>query len=554
MKTSRFQIFYLSFIFLLLSNLSFRGGFFVQVQAVQQKSEESLEKDLLKTQTETSAEFQNETENIKKTKKNSKKSLRILKSDESENSFILTPQEEVSKKTGLSPIASKPYNREDGFEIGIVSEVLGYQAKQEKQVQGLDSEPVIHSSFKENVKSYQSSGNISLYFSHRFSDLKLIDRRFVTIFNSKIRLDDGNFYKKSTYEKKDSVNLELEFAYLDFLFYPYFNLRIGHQPLPIGLVGSYNEPSSFLSVRVPEVERLIIPERWHENGIQIWGGNLYSTRPFFRYSIGGYTSLSALKEDGSSNFNPKNFISEGVQNKQSVNGENIAFATDIDFFLPFNTTVGGSFFVGNTTKKDDSSQTEPRNKRGNHSKTNLKLQSIHPLHAYLWTAQLKSEVSFLILKALFTQGILPNAYKLPKKDQQIRELDRQQQIEQSDESQRVEDLEEIEPASSNSKLSGPGRVAQGYYVSLGIDFFKFFDQTKENGKFVLFGRFSEYNTHYKVNRSVLKDKRLYKNVITAGWMYTPKKEHLRIKLNFQRHENYYTEKKFILEGSVSVSF
>lgn len=65
--------------------------------------------------------------------------------------------------------------------------------------------------------------------------------------------------------------IELEFAYLDFLVTPAFNLRAGNMLMPVGPLNEFHEPPLFYSVERPYVQTYIIPMTWQEGGVGAFG-------------------------------------------------------------------------------------------------------------------------------------------------------------------------------------------------------------------------------------------------------------------------------------------
>ncbi|MFZ5863936.1 MAG: hypothetical protein ACOYXR_13985 [Nitrospirota bacterium] len=65
--------------------------------------------------------------------------------------------------------------------------------------------------------------------------------------------------------------IELEFAYVDFLITPAFNVRAGSMLMPVGPLNEFHEPPLFYSVERPYVQRTIIPTSWQEGGVGLFG-------------------------------------------------------------------------------------------------------------------------------------------------------------------------------------------------------------------------------------------------------------------------------------------
>ncbi len=68
-----------------------------------------------------------------------------------------------------------------------------------------------------------------------------------------------------------ATEIELEFAYLDFLVTPAFNVRAGSMLMPVGPLNEFHEPTLFYSVERPYVQNAIIPPSWQEGGVGVFG-------------------------------------------------------------------------------------------------------------------------------------------------------------------------------------------------------------------------------------------------------------------------------------------
>lgn len=94
------------------------------------------------------------------------------------------------------------------------------------------------------------------YFGYRFNDW--------VIMNAEIEFEHGA-------NAEDGGEVVLEFMYLDFLLSQEANIRLGHVLVPMGLINLRHEPILFNTVQRPEVEKLLIPSTWHENGALVYG-------------------------------------------------------------------------------------------------------------------------------------------------------------------------------------------------------------------------------------------------------------------------------------------
>jgi len=147
---------------------------------------------------------------------------------------------------GLGPAASKVYRTADGLSIGGYGEML-YQSFDGTRDDGSPSGRDDRLDFLRAV----------VYFGYKWSDEWL--------FNSEIEFEHA--------EAGDGENGEVavEFAYLERRIRPEVNVRAGLLLLPMGLVNELHEPTVFLGARRPEVERVILPTTWRENGLGLVG-------------------------------------------------------------------------------------------------------------------------------------------------------------------------------------------------------------------------------------------------------------------------------------------
>ncbi|MBK8201215.1 MAG: hypothetical protein IPK68_02420 [Bdellovibrionales bacterium] len=157
------------------------------------------------------------------------------------------------------------------------------------------------------------------------------------IFNSRFSFENtGSEVHAAGSSQKGQTRVEV--AYLDLLYTPRINLRVGQQFIPLGLVNPRQDGLSFYSVHRPEIETYIIPSPWSENGITLWGneGELH-------YQLAAYNSLSGKY------FTEGTFIRGGRQNGQLAKAENLAGVGRLDLISSWG-TIGISAFVGSTSQ------------------------------------------------------------------------------------------------------------------------------------------------------------------------------------------------------------
>jgi len=159
-----------------------------------------------------------------------------------------------------------------------------------------------------------------LYTGYKYNDRVL--------FNSEIEFEHGN----TALGGEASV----EFAYLDFLATKNVGVRTGLLLIPMGLVNEQHEPTTYLTARRSTVENAIIPTTWREMGAGVFGEHgPVSWRAYAVNSIRG----DRFTAGG---------VRGGRQKGANAQIEDIALTGRLDY-EPFDgTTIGGSFFSGNT--------------------------------------------------------------------------------------------------------------------------------------------------------------------------------------------------------------
>lgn len=165
-----------------------------------------------------------------------------------------------------------------------------------------------------------------LYAGYKFTDRIL--------FNSEIEFEHAS---TSATESSGGGSVALEFATLDFLLADWANLRAGLVLVPMGFINKIHEPPYFFGVNRPEVERVLIPATWRENGAGLFG-NIGSSLQYEAYVING--------------FNAEGFRASGVrggrQNGNRALAEHLAFVGKLDWQATDSLLIGGSAYYGNS--------------------------------------------------------------------------------------------------------------------------------------------------------------------------------------------------------------
>ncbi len=214
---------------------------------------------------------------------------------------------------GLGPAASKIYRTDRGLSIGGYGELL-YQNFDGERDNGAESGRTDTFDLLRGV----------LYFGYKFNDRWLL--------NTEIE-----------YEHAGS-EVSVEFAYLDYLWRPEASLRAGLLLVPMGFINELHEPTVFLGANRPDVERLIIPTTWRENGFGLFGeaGPVsYRTYVVNGFRGAGFTAAG---------------LRGGRQKGNQAKAEDFAWVGRLDFTGVPGLLVGGSAYVGDSGQDLKTSQ------------------------------------------------------------------------------------------------------------------------------------------------------------------------------------------------------
>jgi hypothetical protein len=198
---------------------------------------------------------------------------------------------------GLGPAASKVYHAERGISIGGYGEV-------------------VYQNFSSSRPSEVDLLRAVLYFGYKF------DNQWVL--NSEVEYEHGG------------ETVEVEFAYLDYLWRPQASFRAGRLLLPVGFLNELHEPTVYLGAKRPDVETIVIPSTWRENGFGLFG----HAGPF---SYRAYV-LAGLKAEGFTDLGIREGRQEGIESK----ADDIAWVGRLDYTGLPGILVGGSAYAGDS--------------------------------------------------------------------------------------------------------------------------------------------------------------------------------------------------------------
>jgi outer membrane murein-binding lipoprotein Lpp len=211
---------------------------------------------------------------------------------------------------GVGPAASKVYGKK-GVSIGGYGEFVYQNFGGSRQ----DGEP---SGLRDQVDLVRAV----LYFGYKFDDRWILN----------MELEAEHAVTAS--DKGGEV--EVEFAYLDYLFSRPLRARAGLVLIPMGLVNELHEPPTFPGALRPDVEQRLIPSTWRELGAGFYGDT-------GRFSYRLY-AVNGLNSGGYS----AGGIREGSQEGSEAAAENWALTGRLDWTPVAGALIGASFFSGNS--------------------------------------------------------------------------------------------------------------------------------------------------------------------------------------------------------------
>jgi hypothetical protein len=275
--------------------------------------------------------------------------------------FTVPEDLELTSFSGLGPAASKVYKRESGLSIGGYGEVRLRSFLN----QGDDNNDDVFDALR-----------AVLYVGYKFNDKWVL--------NSELEFEHGG--------DGGGGSVSTEFLTIDYLHRDELSLRAGLLLIPMGFINEIHEPTFFFGAERPEIERLILPSTWRENGAGVFG--TVADRFHYRaYVVNGF--------DG------QDFSSSGLRGGRQKGSRAIsndfAFVARADVDVVDGLLVGGSVYTGQTGQEREFTSSIDGSQR---DLPDAQL-TIYELHAqykrYGWS-----------LRALWTQAFLDEAGKLSR--------------------------------------------------------------------------------------------------------------------------------------------
>ncbi|MDX1632234.1 MAG: hypothetical protein R3234_10255 [Thermoanaerobaculia bacterium] len=201
---------------------------------------------------------------------------------------------------GYGPAASKIYRTEEGLSIGGYGEM-------------------IYESVDGGTDEFDFLRGI-VYFGYKFNDRWL--------FNSEIEFEHASTGADGS--------ASVEFAYLDYLHRPAFNVRAGLLLVPMGFINELHEPTVFLGAQRPVTESVIIPTTWRENGFGLFGE--IGPVSYRSYVVNGLEGAE-FSAGG---------LRGGRQKGSKALADDFAWVTRADYGPVPGLQLGGSFYLGDS--------------------------------------------------------------------------------------------------------------------------------------------------------------------------------------------------------------
>jgi len=369
--------------------------------------------------------------------------------DKSKLGQILPEKAELKSQWGMGPAASSVYNVKQGLSLGGYGEGT-------------------FRSFVEDASGKKDTADLLRlvsYVGYKFSDS--------IIFNSEIEFEHATTSGIGGESGKDQGEVSVEFGYLDFLGSKELNARIGLLLVPMGFVNEMHEPPFYHGVRRPDVEQVIIPSTWRENGFGVFGeAEAAGTLSYRAYLVNGLRA-SRFSDTG---------IRSSRQNGNRSLFEDVALTGRLDYSPDSapGLLVGGAGWVGNSGQDEEFVGEKPDART-----------LIGELHAQYRNQQLE-------LRALGAWGSIDDAETL-----------------------------------SAGLQKTIGDRFNGWYCEAAYDILPHFSESGHY--FAPFVRYESYDTHDSVPSGFERNESLGKEVYTIGLTYKPIPD-VVLKVDYRNYE------------------
>ncbi len=153
-------------------------------------------------------------------------------------------------------------------------------------------------------------------------------------------------------EVEKGGEVAIEQFHITRMIHPSFNVRVGHVVLPVGRNNKSHEPIFFFGTTRPEGETTIIPNTWHETGVEFFGefGRGYG---LFNYQV---QIVEGLNANGFDRNNWAGGASQGIFEEDNFTSP--AYVARLDYVGVPGLTLGGSlYYCKDAASNSDKQQT-----------------------------------------------------------------------------------------------------------------------------------------------------------------------------------------------------
>ncbi len=292
--------------------------------------------------------------------------------------------------------------------------------------------------------------------------------------------------------------MELEFAYLDFLINPAINVRAGAMLMPVGPLNEFHEPPLFYSVERPYVQNAIIPTTWQEGGAGIFGSPLTGLK-YRLYVVSGLNGAKFTDSSGIRSGRGK--VAGGKE--QPLTGDELAVVGRLEYTTVPGLTLGGSAYQGGANQEED--------------------DALDGVDVTVLEGDIRYKKFGFDLVGVYTQINIDNPEKITKEKCTLI-------VDPADVTVPISVIEDC-----TTPFAEVGEKLVGWYVEGAYDLLRPLDLVSEQ-RLMAFVRFEQINTQEEVPAAYAADPENDRQVITFGVAYYPINE-VALKADFERWEN-----------------
>lgn len=271
----------------------------------------------------------------------------------------------------------------------------------------------------------------------------------------------------------------VEQAFLDYRINNYMNLRAGLMLIPMGIVNEYHEPPTFMGVERPMLDKYIVPTTWREIGVGVTGNLPGANLKYQAYIVNGFSSYT----DGST-LRGSDGLRKGRQKGAQSFMSSPNFTTKIEYYGFSGLNIGLSGYFGNTQStlyNDLEKNNADAVARADSSVVGISMIGLDARYGKKGF-HFRGQLSFANISNTDAYNNLSN---------------------------------------DEGKINDLGSALFGYYLEAGYNVFQSAANIKT--ELIPFIRYSEFDTHHKVESELAKNDSYHRKAITTGlgWKVTP---------------------------------